>query len=374
MVELEIALVCTKLAALLTLIEIGVLLGPNRCPWLGDAPCRRQGRAFYLVFDNSILALMSTVLRNRTAPARRHVLLIAVALTVLSTCALHDIQRPLHPAFGVTRENLTVLTETLPDAVRQRVLAEPVLFLDLMEQTLKLPSDLFVLVDGKHALASYYRPADLVEITGHGLTLMQPRPQLRAMVLPDLVAMTTAARVAGTDVRITSAYRSFDEQAVLFDDHVERYGLEQASIWVARAGHSQHQLGTAIDVGSNTVNYWETGGGRWILDNAARFGFSLSYPEGLSETTGYRYEPWHYRYLGQVGTELERRFFGGVQQVFLVHYWPLLPALRPHAGAQASIVIDAGPSAAQSLSRPGPEDLGGSTDTEAVSRAADAAP
>ena len=79
------------------------------------------------------------------------------------------------------------------------------------------------------------------------------------------------------------------------------------------------------------MNFWETGGGRWILDNAARFGFSLSYPEGLSAVTGYGSEPWHYRYLGRAGTKLERRFFGGVQQVFRIHYCALLPALKRHA-------------------------------------------
>ena len=108
---------------------------------------------------------------------------------------------------------------------------------------------------------------------------------------------------------------------------MEWLGTEQASTPVARPGHSQHQLGTAIDFGSIDLGYGETREGQWILANARRFGFSLSYPQGLQDITGYKYEPWHFRYLGRAGAELEHRFVGGVQQLFLFHYRHLMPSL-----------------------------------------------
>ena len=257
--------------------------------------------------------------------------LAAASVALLSTCGRPQEPMRLHPAFAVTLEDLTALIEPLPEAVRGRILDQPVVFLDLMAKTRNGPADLLVLIDKEHGVAADYVAPDLVDLDGRGLTLTRPSMRLRAIVLPDLTAMTQAARLAATDVTISSAYRSFDRQSFLFDYNVERDGLEQASKLVARPGHSQHQLGTAIDFGSIDLGYGQTPEGRWVLANAWRFGFSLSYPQGLEELTGYRYEPWHFRYLGRAATELERRFFGGVQQTFLTLYRHLMPALQ--AGA-----------------------------------------
>ena len=117
---------------------------------------------------------------------------------------------------------------------------------------------------------------------------------------------------------MSSAYRSYDYQAGLYNRHVEQLGKAAADRVSARPGHSQHQLGTTIDFGSIAAGYGETPNGRWLAAHAWRFGFSLSYPAGYEEYTGYDYEPWHFRYLGRVGTRLEREFFAGLQQRFLV--------------------------------------------------------
>ena len=195
-----------------------------------------------------------------------------------------------------------------------------------MAKTLNQEPDLLMLVDKKHGLPEDYEPKDLVNLDKRGLTVTKSKMELRALVLPDLAAMTQAARLAGTDVTISSAYRSYGRQSFLYDLAVERTGLEQASRLVAKPGHSQHQLGTGVDFGSIDLGYEDTHEGQWVLANAWRFGFSLSYPQGLEDVTGYQYEPWHFRHLGRVATELERRFFG-IQQFFLTHYRHLMPAL-----------------------------------------------
>lgn len=271
--------------------------------------------------------------RAGTGAGRALAMATLAAAVTLSACAKPAEPAPLHAAFGVTLEGLAALVEPLPESVRTRILAEPAVFLDLMAKTLNQGADLLVLVDKEHALPEDYRPADLVDLDNRDLTVTRPSMRLRAPVLPDLAAMTQAARLAGTDVTISSAYRSYARQSYLFASAVERDGLEQASSLVARPGHSQHQLGTAIDFGSIDLGYGETREGQWVLANAWRFGFSLSYPQGLEDVTGYRYEPWHFRYLGRAGSELERRFFG-IQQVFLTHYRHLLPALL--AGAESA--------------------------------------
>ncbi len=85
----------------------------------------------------------------------------------------------------------------------------------------------------------------------------------------------------------------------------------------ARAGQSQHQLGLAVDFGSIDDSFAETAAAAWLAVNASRRGWSLSYPKGLETVTGYRWESWHYRYLGTAAAALERKRFVGVQQYAL---------------------------------------------------------
>ena len=95
---------------------------------------------------------------------------------------------------------------------------------------------------------------------------------------------------------------------------------EEAVRTLAPPGHSQHQLGTAIDFGSIDVSFARTPAGQWLLANAWRYGFSLSYPEGQEALTGYSWEPWHYRYVGRAAAGLIQEFFAGRQQEFLSFY------------------------------------------------------
>ena len=114
-----------------------------------------------------------------------------------------------------------------------------------------------------------------------------------------------AAKKEGHDIVIRSSYRSYQEQEWTFAYWVKELGLEQAKRESAVPGHSEHQLGQAIDLTSESVN-WElkeefgsTPEGIWIDQNLHKFGFALSYPRDKEEITGYIYEPWHLRYVGR---------------------------------------------------------------------------
>ena len=89
------------------------------------------------------------------------------------------------------------------------------------------------------------------------------------------------------------------------------HGYATASQESARAGHSEHQLGTALDFrshgGAAPWTYWDWGktrAGAWLRTNAWQFGFVMSYPKGESAVTCYAYEPWHYRYVGRARTAI----------------------------------------------------------------------
>jgi D-alanyl-D-alanine carboxypeptidase len=123
-------------------------------------------------------------------------------------------------------------------------------------------------------------------------------------VVLDLAELRTAAAQAGHPVEVLAAYRSFEEQRALFEERKEQLGYDRSLDKTARAGHSEHQLGTAVDFktagAADVTQAWgDEPTGRWMAQNAHRFGFVLSYPEGRRDVTCYPYEPWHFRYVGR---------------------------------------------------------------------------
>lgn len=119
---------------------------------------------------------------------------------------------------------------------------------------------------------------------------------VRALVRDPLEALLQDAWRAGHYVLINSAYRSASRQQSMYEKFA---GAPQNDIHgehAALPGFSEHQLGTAVDISTYPVA--TTAGYQWLADNAYRYGFVLSYPSGAQEITQYRYEPWHWRYVG----------------------------------------------------------------------------
>jgi D-alanyl-D-alanine carboxypeptidase len=158
-----------------------------------------------------------------------------------------------------------------------------------------------VVVDTSVALPESFVPTDLVSVRQAGFP---GRDQVRQIVVADLAALRQAAEANGTPIVLASAYRSFSYQQALFDDRVAALGEAEAALRIARPGHSEHQLGTAVDVltpagGELTLDFASTPQGTWIAAHAYEFGFVLSYPPDSKDRTCYDYEPWHLRYLGR---------------------------------------------------------------------------
>ena len=224
---------------------------------------------------------------------------------------------PLSAQFTLTQEDLTRMVVALPDSVRSAIMARPADFLRLLAAVLDEPGELFLLVDKRHPLDPTYAPADLVDLKHFPLKLSWPHLLLRKAVLPDLLAMARSAAADGVTLTLTSTYRSYDYQREVFAREVKLYGEPVAERESAHPGCSQHQLGTALDFGSISDDYAQSAEGRWVTEHAWQFGFSLSYPQGYEEVTGYRHESWHYRYITPAGTILQRRYFADVQQYLL---------------------------------------------------------
>jgi len=159
------------------------------------------------------------------------------------------------------------------------------------------------LVDTILRVPSTYAPPDLVATSEAGLA---GGGQVRAVALADLTAMAAAAKAAGAPIAVQSAYRSYSQQKATFDHWVSVDGYKGALKVSARPGHSEHQLGLAIDFKSDAGGPpWEgtdwalSPAGAWMRANAWTYGWVLSYPKNDFSTVCYSYEPWHYRYVGR---------------------------------------------------------------------------
>jgi len=145
-----------------------------------------------------------------------------------------------------------------------------------------------------------YVPESLTPIPSEFLYEANKEMQIHTKVLPYLLDFLKAARNGGLDLKIISAYRSFGEQSVLKGAYTVDYG-SGANIFSADQGYSEHQLGTTIDfttasVGSTFSGFSKTKEYEWLIQNAYKYGFIISYPK---ENTYYQFEPWHWRFVGK---------------------------------------------------------------------------
>ena len=177
---------------------------------------------------------------------------------------------------------------------------------------------LFFLIDKKHTASSSYAPKDLVSLEKNSLfDLNKAGMKIRPEAYSALNEMAQAALNDGIRLLVSSAYRSYSYQENLFNYWVSVDGLEEAERESARPGTSQHQLGTAVDFGSISDDFDKTQMGQWIYKNAADYGWSLSLPKGYEDVTGYRWECWHFRYIGKNACLFQQKWFGGIQQFML---------------------------------------------------------
>lgn len=111
--------------------------------------------------------------------------------------------------------------------------------------------------------------------------------------------LKSAALLEGLNIFIASGYRSYDRQKTLYENYAARDGYEKADTYSARPGHSEHQTGLAMDVNEVSDAFTNTPEAIWMSENCYKYGFILRYPKDKTEETGFKYEPWHFRYVGQ---------------------------------------------------------------------------
>ena len=159
------------------------------------------------------------------------------------------------------------------------------------------PSDVRVLVNKNHALPANWEPDNFVNIgAGH---------MMREEAATHFTQMRDAMQENGLRVNVIITYRSYSAQRNTHGNAVSRWGSASADRNWARAGHSEHQTGLAVDIlhkafeeSMHQARYQETREFAWLIENAHNYGFILRYPNEYKDFHGYVFEPWHWRYVG----------------------------------------------------------------------------
>lgn len=175
------------------------------------------------------------------------------------------------------------------------------------------PSRYDTISNKNRSLPENYVPNDLISITDLPTVLENPEVnQLRKDAYEALKKLFTAAyEEKQYKLYARSGYRSYNTQVGLYSSYVASHGKEEADKFSAKPGQSEHQTGLVMDITTKDVNYQLTKDfgmteeGKWVAENAHRFGFIIRYLEGKEDITGYTYEPWHLRYVGEkIATEV----------------------------------------------------------------------
>lgn len=173
----------------------------------------------------------------------------------------------IHKDYLSGEEIVTTTTEPLPEGITQVNGVTYVNGIMIANKTYSLPADFAPGVQ-PDALAAFYK-------------------------------MQHEAAAEGINLYIISGFRSYELQTNLYNNYCTQDGKAAADRYSARPGHSEHQTGYAFDLNSLEQSFENTAEGKLLAANCQRYGFIIRYPKGKEEVTGYMYEPWHVRYLGE---------------------------------------------------------------------------
>ena len=156
---------------------------------------------------------------------------------------------------------------------------------------------ILMLVNKYHKLPEDYLPENLRVIKS--LYNRGSNGKLMEEVALAFEEMAAAALLDNITITNLSAYRSHDLQGRLYNGYVKRDGVKAADTYSARPGHSEHETGLCLDVNNINDTFQYTEQYKWLVKNCYKYGFIERYPEGKEDLTGYKYESWHYRYVGK---------------------------------------------------------------------------
>ena len=170
----------------------------------------------------------------------------------------------------------------------------------MLDKLSKTDEELLQKYSKVYFLNEHYIPEKLASVEKEYMYDESKNHQLHSKVLPYFNDLVKDAKEDGVDLWVVSSYRSFEQQATLKGQYLVTYG-SGANTFSADQGYSEHQLGTTVDfttkgLGGGLSGFSSTPAYTWLLENAYKYGFTLSYSEGNAY---YEFEPWHWRFVGE---------------------------------------------------------------------------
>lgn len=163
-------------------------------------------------------------------------------------------------------------------------------------------SSILLLVNKDNGLTKDYKPDDLtVPDVNFSQSLIEEEHFMRKEASTALEELFNAAKKDNIYLYALSGYRSYSTQKSIYKRTIKEQGRKYANKYVAKPGYSEHQTGLAMDITTKDsyVAFEKTLEGKWLSENAYKYGFIIRYPLGKESITGYSYEAWHIRYVGK---------------------------------------------------------------------------
>ncbi|MBQ9018867.1 MAG: M15 family metallopeptidase [Bacilli bacterium] len=155
-----------------------------------------------------------------------------------------------------------------------------------------------MLVNKHRYLDEKFEPNDLMNIPSEYAS--EEDLQSSRIAFNAFKKMSEAAKKDGCEIVINSAYRSYQDQVDIGNYYLKWYGQSYVDKYVAKPGYSEHQTGLAYDIGSKKVNIFANSKEyNWMQEHAYEYGFIERFTKRYEKITGFRMEPWHYRYVGK---------------------------------------------------------------------------
>jgi D-alanyl-D-alanine carboxypeptidase len=201
------------------------------------------------------------------------------------------------PASASAIPNVAPFINSSPSAVSNNANDNPAANTEIIAKESNVPPDLF----GHHVYSE--APSNQLRAIGRAADGYEIR--LREVAAKNYLSMEAAAKADGVDLVVISGFRTIAEQQQLFFDISKQRNQTPAQRAKVSAppGHSEHHTGYAIDIGDANVasanlstSFEKTAAFQWLQNNAAKYGFELSFP--MNNSQGVMYEPWHWRFVG----------------------------------------------------------------------------
>lgn len=162
--------------------------------------------------------------------------------------------------------------------------------------------DLTILVNKENPLDDDYRVKNLVS---PNVIKIYDKIKLRSDTSDALKEMLDEAKKDNLTIYLRSGYRSKTDQSIIYNLSLKTKGKAYTEKYKAKPNNSEHQTGLAVDLTCDAVNkqltpnFENTEEGKWLAENAHKYGFILRYKKDRVDDTGYGFEPWHFRYIGK---------------------------------------------------------------------------